>query len=97
MKPTFSAFWPLTILFVTLIALQASSLSQAFEQRSQIEQNIKTLSEKEKQISQIDTVLGAVSKDLLQLAVSNPVAKQLVGEFQIRQNAETPAAPAEDK
>lgn len=96
MKPPFSAFWPLTILFVTLIALQVTSLNQAAEQRTQIEQNIKTLSEKDTQITQIDTVLGSVSRDLLQLAAANPVAKQLVAEFQIRQN-ETPTAPAETK
>lgn len=96
MKPLFSAFWPLAILFVTLIALQVTSLNQAAEQRTQIEQNIKTLSEKDTQITQIDTVLGSVSRDLLQLATANPVAKQLVTEFQIRQN-ETPTAPAEAK
>ena len=82
----FSAFWPLLILFVTIIALQTQALIRVYDQRKQFEANLKQLAEVQTEAKKVDTALGAISRDLLGLADKNTNAQRVVADFQIRQN-----------
>ena len=92
-RKQFSAFWPVLIALLTLAALQTAALVGTYKQRSQIEANIAQLSKAGDDIKKIDTALGAVSRDLLVLAETNANARQVVTEFQIRQNPDAKKQP----
>lgn len=92
-RSAFSAFWPLTILLLTLLGLQILALVRTFDQRKQLEANIEQLQKVEAEANRVDAALGAVSRDLLDLAVKNTNARRVVTDFQIRQNASATNAP----
>ena len=82
----FSAFWPLLILLITILALQIQGLFRVYDQRKQFENNLKQLAQVETEAKKVDVALGAISRDLLDLAEKNTNAQRVVADFQIRQN-----------
>lgn len=91
----FSAFWPLLILLVTLVTLQAVAIYRTLQQKDLIAANVSQLEKVEDEAKKVDTVLGAFSRDLLTLAEKNTNAQRVVTDFQIRQNpTNVPVAPA---
>ena len=90
-------YWICLVVFLALAAEQVIRLQAQLAQRDQLNQakliqtqNVSTLYEAQ----QLETRLQSVSLDLLQLAKTNPVAKQIVTDFNIQWNpAPTPPGP----
>src|SRR5262245_10482181 len=90
-------FWICLVVFLALAADQAFRLQAQWEQREQLNQarlmqaqNVSALVEAQ----QLETRLQSLSLDLLQLAKTNSVAKQIVQDFNIQWNPAPAAAPA---
>ncbi len=87
----FFNFWPFVIVVVTLVLLQIFGLTRTYDQRRQINENIAKLEQAQDEAKKIDTILGSVSQDLLNLSASNDTAKRVIAEFQIRKNDAAPS------
>ena len=86
MTKTYSPFWALCILFVTLIFLQASYLRDDFKQQSQIQTARTQLKPALTQAQTISQTTEAVGRELVTLSADSPEAAKIISEFKIQLN-----------
>ncbi|MBI3850771.1 MAG: hypothetical protein HY298_10935 [Verrucomicrobia bacterium] len=89
---TYSPFWALCVLFVTLLFLQTTYLIDDFKQKSQIQAARAQFKPTLTQAQNISQTTEAVGRELVALAPNSPEAAKIISEFKIQLNK--PAQPA---
>lgn len=89
----YSPFWICLLVFLVLAADAGFRVARILEQRDQLTQaqsnqtaTLKRLSSALAQLPEFERKLQAISVDLIQLGRTNPVAAQLIREFNINWN-----------
>ncbi|GAB4240285.1 MAG: hypothetical protein OHK005_02350 [Candidatus Methylacidiphilales bacterium] len=92
--PNYSPFWPLLPVLLVLIVINGFQLRNTFEQRHNLNRMGAQLETILPQARLINETMVGLSRDLLNLAATSQGARQIVGEFQIRQAQ--PTSPAQN-
>ena len=89
---TYSPFWALLALFLTLIVLQISYVIGDFKQQSQIQAARAQLTSPLTQARNINQTTEAVGRELIALSTNSAEAAKIIAEFkiQINQPAQAP-------
>jgi hypothetical protein len=96
-QKTFSSFWPLLIVFLSILAIQSFHLKSAWEQNEQLKVALNNMTDPVKQAVQIDQTIEGLGKDLYSMKDSNAAANEIVTNLGIRLNASVPAPEATQK
>lgn len=83
----YSPFWPIAMVFLALMIGYSIQLWGLVAQYRQLKSSETSLTAVMPQVQVINGTLQNVSQNLLDLSTTDPVAKQLVNEFNIRSNA----------
>lgn len=81
---SYSSFWALVVLFVTLGFLQTTSLISDFSNRDKIQTARDQIKKALVQAQNINLTTEAVSRDLILLSAKSPEAAKIVAEFKIK-------------
>jgi hypothetical protein len=90
-----SPFWPVWVVFLTLIFLQSTYLLNDFKQQSQIKAARTQLKSALAQAQAVNQTTEAVGRELVALSGKSTEAARIVAEFKIKVNP--PAEPASKK
>lgn len=88
---SYSPFWVLALVFLTLIFLQTVYLRGDFTKRDQIQAARQQLTAPLNKAQTINQMTEALGRDLLAWATNSPEAARIIAEFKIQLNA--PANP----
>ena len=94
---SYSPFWAILAVFVTLIFLQTTYVMGDFEQKSQIKAAGAQVKPQLTQAKTVNQTTEALGRDLVALSANSTEAAKIVAEFKIRLNAPAEApkpAPA---
>lgn len=83
---TYSSFWSLGLVFVTLILLQSFYVWDDFKQRSQIKAASAQLKGLVGQAQTISAAAEAIGRELLAISAGSEEAKKIIAEFKIQIN-----------
>lgn len=83
---TYSSFWALGLLIVTLMFLQTTYLIDDYKQKSQIEAARIQINPTLAQARTISQTTEAVGRELVTLAPDSPEAAKIIAEFRIQLN-----------
>src|SRR6266404_1063493 len=91
-RPTksYSAFWPVWVVFIVLVFLQGAYVLDDFKQRSQILATRAQIKPGLTQAQTINQTTESVGRELMALSTNSSEAAKIISEFKIKINA--PAA-----
>jgi hypothetical protein len=81
---TYSSFWALIIFFGAIAIVYCLQIKSASAQHRQLQASHKEISKTFEQAKKIRTIFGNLSRDLLTLAETEPVAKKITEDFKIQ-------------
>ena len=88
----YSSFWPVWLVFLTLVVLQSIYIVEDVRERSQIKAAATQLTEPFKRAETVNQMTEAVGRELLALSTNSREAGKIIAEFKIQVN-QPPQAP----
>jgi hypothetical protein len=90
----YSPFWPVFIVFATLIFVQAAYVIGDFQQQSQLKTARAQLQPLMVQAQTINQTTEAVGRELMAMSTNSPEAAKIIKEFKIQLNHPAGSPPA---